>query len=158
MGKKTGSKRALKGVMEYKEYADQLSDDDLEWVKQFYDEFHGGNHSVYDEPILTTSGQIKEANRNYNNLYHDAFAVSNTLHKQVEISPDDREVYELATDELEWETVVNRYGYEVGADLIMMQTLNALDTSKDKKVVLSRFYVKMNKLFRLKNTEKRKQR
>lgn len=155
MGK---SKRALKGVMEYKEYKDKLSPEEQTWVKQFYDEYHGGNHSQYDDPILTTTEQIKEANRNYNSLYKDGFNVSKMLNSQTEITAEEREVYELASDEIDWETAVMQQGYEAGIDLIMEQAIRDLEANQDKKVVLSRFYVKMNKLYKLRNTEKRKQR
>jgi len=152
-------KKALKGVMEYKEYIDQIDDPKTrEWIKQFYNEYHGGNPTQYENSILETQEQISEAYRNYNALYKDAFAVSKMLDNQKEITDDEREIYELAADETEWETAYMQIGPEAATEVIFQQTIRDLKTSLDKKVVLSRFYVKMNKLTKEIRKEKRKQR
>lgn len=155
-------KKALEGVMEYKDYHFKLTKEEKEWVKQFYDEYHGGNVTKYKEPILTASEHISEAYRNYNALYKDAFNVTRMLHKQQEIPEDQREIYELAADENDYETAFIRaetpeQGYQDGTQVVMDQAIRDLDAGQDKKVVLSRFHVKMVRLRKMMNDEKRKQ-
>jgi len=152
-------KKSLKGVMEWKqEYGDKLNEEETKWISQFYHEYEGGQANQYDEPILTTTEQIKEARRNYNTLYRDGFNVSKMLNVQESIDDSQQEVYELASDEIDWETAYNQQGEVVAAEIIMIQTIRDLDAGQDKKVVLSRFYVKMRRLSKTVQQEKRKQR
>jgi len=156
--KKGTNKRALAGVMEWKEYREQLNEDEQAWVDQFYKEYYANGRYNYEEPLLTTEDQKKEANRNSNSLYRDAFSVSRMLNNQAEISEDQREVYELASDEADWEVTLNQQGEDAATSLIMEQAVRDLDAGQDKKVVLSRFYVKMRRLNKTIQQEKRRQR
>lgn len=150
-------KKALRGVMEWKEeYGDKLNNEEKEWAEKFYDEYEGGNPGKHG--ILTSKEQIKEAYRNYNRLYSDAFNVSRMLNKQQEISSDQREIYELAADENDWETTFDQQGEEAAMNTIMDQAVRDIESGQDKRVVLSRFYVKMKRLNKLVQKEKRKQR
>jgi nitrogen regulatory protein PII-like uncharacterized protein len=150
-------KRAMRGVNEYKEYEDQLNEEEKQFVRQFYEEYHGGKPRGYKNSILSTEEQIKEAYRNYNTLYKDAFNVSRTLNKQQELTDDQREIYELAADESDWELVLCQQGEEEAVQTIMDQAIRDLDAGQNKKVVLSRFYVKMNRLKKEIQRQKRKQ-
>ena len=151
-------KQAMNGVMEYKEYEHLLNAEEKEYIKQFYDEYHGGNAAKYEEPILTAKEHIKEANRNYNALYKDAFNVTRTLNIQEDLTENARLVYELAADDNDFETAFSQIGDEAAMQTIMDQAVRDIEAGQDLKVVLSRFHVKMIRLKKLMNEEKRKQR
>jgi len=153
-------KKALEGVMEYKEYDnwDQFTDEEKAYAKQFYNEYYANGMYNEENPILTAKDHIKEAHRNYNRLYQDAFNVTKNLNKQVELTDDQREVLELASDEVDYETAFKQGGYELAIQFVMDQAIRDIENKiMNKKVVLSRFYVKMIRVKKLLNEEKRKQ-
>lgn len=178
------AKKALRGVMEYREYENQLSDDkryvmregkceklndaeveeavqngeviysEKEFIKKFYDEMY--DKGFYgDGVILAKDVYKKEAHRNAHSLYRDAFNVSRNMDRLETLTEDQREVLELAADMSAEELAYAQGGRELAYQVIMDHSVRDLENGLDPRVVLSRYYIKMNKIKRQHRREKR---
>lgn len=145
-------------VLEYHQYLDKLSGEEKKWVKQFYKEYYGNDSYNQECPIITADEHLQEARRNHNSLYRDALSVTKTLASQEEFTPDQMEVIELAGDESDYELAFSQGGYELASETVMNQAIRDLDAGQDKKVVLSRFYIKFERLRKMKQRDDKVQR
>ena len=150
-------KKAVVAEMEYLEYKDSLTPDELKYVQQFYNEYYAKGSNWQDDPLLTSNEQLKEARRTNNYyVYKDAFTVARNLGKLDELSPSEREVMELGSDELDWESAYAQGGPEFATDIIFKQAERDIKNSITINTALARFYVKMEKLRKQTLKEKRK--
>lgn len=179
------AKKALRGVLEYKQYDIPLSkvkswvirdgkmvglaEKDLEkaeaagetlyseeeLAKKFYHEYYAKD--LYGEDvILSEEVHRKEAHRNNYALYADAFNAAKNIDGLKELTEDQRKVLEMASDLSDYELAYKQGGPELAYQVIMDQSVRDLKSGIDPRVVLSRYHVKMNKVKRQHNKEKRK--
>jgi len=149
--------------MDYREYEDELSDSEREWVEQFYHEYYANLMSeIPEEDRIQTEGyMLIEGYRRYNQLYRGIFEVAEAT-KTLEYSDDDQEFMEDASNEWEWRDALKIGGYEMASQTIIVQAMNELrrshaDWSKEWPAILARMYVKMNEMRKEYNREQRKQ-
>lgn len=143
--------------MEYKEYAHKLNKEEREWVEQFYYEEYGNGMYHTEDPILVTEEQLKEARRNHNSIHRDAFNAARKAGQLEELSDEDRQFMEDASDEWDWQNAFKTMGYEAAVNIIFNQTAKELQVI-DTKTTLIRFYVKMERLRREKFNDDRTKR
>ena len=74
----------------------------------------------------------------------------------MELTDSQREVLELASDELEWEEAYMQAGPKYATELIFKQAERDILAGLTIEVVLSRFYIKMRNLDKQVLKEKRK--
>lgn len=145
-----------------KAYVDTLDPEARAYAIQFYDEYYnrGLESDRHTTPILNNEGELKEARKRNDNLYEDAFTASAAKRKQVELTPDQIDVLEAASDEMEWRDALVVGGKKLAIDHIFNQAIRDLDNTEiDPKTTLARFYIKMcafTKTVRKERYEKKK--
>jgi len=117
-------------VTDFMDYYDTLSEDDRQYVTQFYYEYYStGFYNIPEEErILKGDELLKEARRNNNSINRDAFARSQ---KHEYTSPI------IDESELEWEKLFNIFGYEKALEKILDSAMDDLYNSDiDRKIIL----------------------
>ena len=155
------AKKALRGLMEYKEYQDKLgtekryamrdgrceklNDAEVEYAKQtgetlysekefiekFYNEMYDNGTYGKEDVILAKDVYQGELNRNYNTLYRDAFNVSRNMDRLETLTDDQREVLELAADMSDEEKAFQQGGRELAYQVIMDHAVRDLENGLD---------------------------
>lgn len=145
--------------MEFEQYADQLSPEELQWVKKFYYEMYG--NAIYNAPkdfrLLKTDELIKQSNRIRNRSKTDAYVVSKTAGKLYYTEDNNGLMPDIEKEDgLSWELVYTYYGYEQALDFIIQETLKELQAGGlDPRLTLVRFYIKMERLGKENRKDKR---
>jgi len=141
-------------------YKETLDEESRAWAEQFDREWL--KNGTYDVPakerILKTKEQRKEANRNYNRVKRDALYVASRMPGQLlELDEEARVFMEDAADEFDWRNTYKIQGFKPASELIYDQAIRELDIKKidDWKTVLIRMYIKLEKLRKLNDKEKR---
>lgn len=125
-----------------------------EIARKFYSEYYAKD--LYEEEtILSKDVYRKEAHRNNNRLYADAFNVARNTNRLRELTNDEREILELASDESDYETAYLQGGPELAYQVLMDQAVRDLNAGIDQRTVLARYHIKMCKVKRQVNRERR---
>lgn len=137
--------------MEYKDYIDQLNEEEQVFIRKFYNEMYANRIYVpEDYRLLQTEEMIKESNRINNMRNRDLFEVKK---KRGQLdSLEDKPKYDMQqiTDEdVDWHQILDMFGYESAVNFIIDQCIDEFQhDALDKRLILVRYYVKMNKLKR----------
>lgn len=145
---------------DYLEYYDQLDENEKEWIKQFYEEYHEGRFYTKRDNIIKDEEVKKEAIRNSNQTYRDdLFSVAQREGLLTSLTGDQQDFMEEASDFWEWNNIYKQFGYEQAAECILQQAIDDIRNSEiDEEITLMRFYSKMRELDRLKKREPKKKR
>lgn len=127
-----------------------------EYMRRFNDEWYyatrNGSHTV-----METREQKSEAERNNNRNKRDAMSVAERTGTLVELTNDEREFMDQASNEWEWQDVYKLAGPAEAKHVIFEQAKRDIENGiVDLDITLSRFAIKMYKLKTL-NERKRKQ-
>lgn len=137
--------------MEYKEYIDQLNEEEQVFIKKFYNEMYANRVYVpADYRLLQSEEMIKESNRINNMRNRDMFEVKKRRNQldSIEDKPN-YDMQELNDDDIDWHQILDMFGYESAVNFIIDQSIDEFrHEALDKRLILIRFYVKMNKLKR----------
>jgi hypothetical protein len=138
------------------DYWSRLDDEEKEFLNEFNEEFHGGSATHKGTGLITGTEAIKEANRNHNSIYQDAFNVSLNTGKLTELTMEDRRKLEVAQDESEWQNIFKESGRREATEAIFDQLEQEINDGVDLKVAAARFHIKLQTLAKYARDEKRK--
>lgn len=144
-------------MLEYKEYADQLPEEERKWVENFYLEYYSqtGYYKDKDKRIIQNEEIQAEANRNHNKLKTDILDRNRIEPGAVSYLGDYDNFIQTETDD-NWEEFFRTSGPELAFNEIIYETLIDLENKNiNKELTLARFYSKMAKLGRLIRRDKR---
>lgn len=141
---------------DYLDYIDELSEEEAEWVRKFYQEYHFDT-GYKGKRILKSKEAKREASRNNNMNKTDAFFRARKEGDLGMLNENHRQFMEDASDEWEWQDAFKVGGPEAALEHITNQTLRDLENNKlDKKTTLMRYYEKRDRLRRQINRERHK--
>ena len=144
---------------DYLEYADQLTEEELEWRKKFNDEYYfdGISSTNPEKRIIQSEEMTQEARRNHNSMKTDTLFRAKSDGMLADIHENSVAFMEEASDEWQWQDAYKIGGFELAIKTILEQTLRDLDNEKiDRTTTLLRYYEKRDRLRRVYLREKRK--
>lgn len=144
-------------MLEYREYIDQLSDEEKKFVKDFYLEYYAqdGYYKDPEERIIQSKELQSEANRNHQMLKTEVLEINRSNPGLLSYISRENEPYLSEENDVVWEDLY-KVSIELAFNEIMYQTLTDIENENiDKELTLTRFYFKMKKLGRLIRRDKR---
>lgn len=132
-----------------------------EYKRRFDAEWHNADFYTGEENIIKDEKIRSEAIRNYNSSKRDALSVAEKTGSLAELTPNEAQFMQDASNEWEWQEVYKRHGYAQALKTIIEQTVKEIENKNIAiRVTLSRFIVKVLDLRRVnarrKNPKKRK--
>lgn len=128
-----------------------------EYLRRFNDEWYYGTRNNNGYTIINTKEGKKEAERNNNRNKRDAFSVAERSGALSELTQNEKDFMQDASDAWEWQDVYKFLGPKKAKMVIFEQAKRDINNANiDLDTTLSRFAVKILKLKTL-NERKRKQ-
>lgn len=141
----------MRPELDYKEYEKHLSPEEREYVRQFYHELYKAPANA-DKKIIKDPKMQAEAHRVHNGIYSDVYSLAERSGSLRDLSPEEHEFMQAASDEWDWANVYKEQGYEAALKQIFYQTERDLDNSKiDRQLTLARFLSKYLALRKINN-------
>jgi hypothetical protein len=135
--------------MEYREYEDQLNEDELIYIKKFYNEMYANRIYIpEDYRLVNNEDMIKESNRINNRRNRDLMEVKGNRGQLDSLTEANVNHVKINIDDSQdWHCVYDMFGYEFAMNFIIDSFIDELNCIElDKRLTAIRFYIKMNKL------------
>lgn len=146
-------RRPMKPENEYKTYEKHLSPEEREWIKQFNLEYYKAPANA-DKKIITDPAMQAEAHRVHNGIYNDVYSLAERAGALRDLSPDEHDFMQAASDEWDWHNVYKEQGYAAAIKQIFYQTERDLENKLiNVHITLARF---LNKYLALRKIENRR--